>query len=331
MSKNLEKAFAANKRLFLLYGQEEYVLDKSIDQIKDHFLKPDQADFNLDIIDTMPKDPFDLINKCNTLPFMADFRLVVLKNIGIFDLKDKLGLEPWVDELAKLPSTSVLIIKEESIDKRKKIYKFFQKEGYIEEFDYLNEKDIIRYLGRWFHQRNLRIKTAAILLLLERVGSDLTTIINECDKLANYAQEVVTEDMVKDLVRERLESKIFSLTDALGAKDREGVIRHYHIMVENRESMNHVLFMIGRHIKLLYQTKLIQSSKRPGTDLMQVLGLPQFVARKLKDQAKLFSQSELNHILKELVDLEWDFKRGKIDLEIGLELFLINTSRRPKV
>ena len=323
MSKNLEKAFAEGKHLFLLYGQEKYMLDMSLTKIIDHFLKPEETDFNLEVIESLPKDIFEVLNKCNTLPFMAEYRVVVLKHTGLFDHKDKEALDKLAQEMENLPATTVLIVKEDTVDKRKKLYKLFQTQGCIEEQEYLNEEQMVQLLGKWFYRYGLRIKTSTVKLLLQRAGTELSTLRNECEKLVNYAEDVVTDEMVIALVSEQLESKIFQLTDALGRKDRQTAMENYQIMLRNRESVNGILHMIGRQIKLIYQTKLLLAERLPSSEIAKRLGVAPFVANKLSGQAKLFSARELDCLLKELITLEWDFKRGKVDPETGLELLLL--------
>lgn len=327
MSKELDKALTDKKRLFLLYGPEQYLLEKNMEKIIHTYLREGEADLNLEVLESLPKDVFELVNKCETLPFMAEHRVVVLKNTGIFEYKDKAALELLTEKIEKLPESTVLIIKETSVDKRKKLFKLFQTGGCVEEQDYLTEEQLIQYLGKWFYRYQLRIKTGTARLLLQRAGMELTGLLNECEKLAALATEVVTDEMVTALVPERLESKIFQLTDALGRKDRQAALENYQVMLQNRESVTGILFMIGRQIRQISQTKLLLARRTPVAEMTKLLGVPPFVLNKLTAQAKLFQPEELDHFIRELVQLEWDYKTGRTDLEIGITLLIVSAGK----
>ncbi|RRD96144.1 DNA polymerase III subunit delta [Clostridiales bacterium COT073_COT-073] len=326
MSKNLEKALTEGKRLFLLYGQEKYLLEISLNKIIHHFLKPEEKDFNLEIMENLPKDMAELVNKCNTLPFMAEYRVMVLKTTGLFEHKDKKAMDQLAGELQKLPETTVLVVVEDTADKRKKLYKCFQTDGYIEEQKYLSEEQIAQLLIKRFDRQGLKIKLDAVGLLIQRTGTELFKLLNECEKLSSYAEEVITGEMVIKLVPERLESRIFRLTDALGQKDRQEAVYNYQVMLQNKESANYILYMIDRQILQLYQTKLLAAERMPLAEIEKILGVSNYVVKKLIAQAKLFSRKELERFLKDLANLEWDFKRGRVDLETGLEMLIISFS-----
>ncbi len=327
MSKNLDMALAEKKRLFLLYGQEQYLLEKNTEKIIQTYLQQEEMDLNLEVLESLPKDIFELLNKCETLPFMAEYRVVVLKNTGIFESKDKAALELLAEKIAKLPESTVLIIWEAMVDKRKKLFKLFQDRGCAAEQNYLNEEQLIQFLGKWFYRYRLRIKASAVKLLLQRAGMELSSLLNECEKLAALAEEVVTDEMVTAIVPERLESKVFQLTDALGRKDRQAAMENYQVMLQNRESVTGILFMIGRQIRQISQTKILLEKRTPAAEIAKLLGVQPFVLNKLTAQAKLFRMEELSRLLRELVQLEWNYKSGRADLETGIALLIVSAGK----
>ena len=328
MSKELDKALTDKKRLFLLYGQEQYLLEKNMEKIIHTYLREEETDLNLEVIESLPKDMRDLLNKCETLPFMADYRVVVLKNTGIFEHKDKDGLDLLTKRLEQLPESTVVIVKEKEADKRKKLFKLFQSAGCVEEQDYLTEDKLVAYLGKWFYRYQLRIKTETAKLLIQRAGEELTGLLQECEKLAALATDVVTDEMVIALVQERLESKIFQLTDALGRKDRQTAMENYQVMLQNRESAVGILAMIGRQLRQISQMKLLIEKRTPATEMAKLLGVKPFIINKLTAQTKMFSTEELNAFMQEIVQLEWDYKRGKADLETGIAMLIVRAGKR---
>lgn len=328
MSKSLEKALAERKKLFLLYGQEQYLLEKNTEKVIAAYLQAEEMDLNLEVLEALPKDMYELLNKCDTLPFMAEYRVIVLKDTGIFEYKDKNALDSFAQKIERLPESTVLIIKEKTVDKRKKLFKLFQTIGFLEEYNFLEEEQLIQFLGKWFYRYDLRIKTATARLLLQRAGIELSGLLKECEKLASLAEDTITDELVTALVAERLESKIFQLTDALAKRDRQAAMENYHIMLQNRESPNGILFMIGRQIRQITIAKGLAAGRASSAEAAKLLGVPSFVVNKLMAQARLFSQEELNLLLKEILQLEWDFKRGRAELETGIALLIIGATQK---
>lgn len=334
MSKNIDKAITEQNRLFLLYGEENYLLDKNTEKIVKHYLNQDEVDFNLEVIESLPKDIFELINRCNTLPFMAEYRVVILKNTGLFNYKDKAALDKLADEIAHLPESTVLVVREKEVDKRKKLYKLFQTKGCIDESEKLTEEKITAFLGKWLNRYSgQRVKVSTLRLLIQRVGTDLRVLLNECEKLANYGENEITDEIVSALVPEQMESKIFALIDALGTKNKRLAIQHYRIMLENRDSIGSILFRISDHFQCLYQFKLLQAQHQSKAEIIRFLEIKPYKGEKVSQQVKYFTKAELEAVLKALTDFEWDFKRGRVDPETGLELLLLKVgmSKKEKV
>ena len=82
------------------------------------------------------------------------------------------------------------------------------------------------------------------------------------------------------------------------------------------------MITLYNHFKKLYFTKVAIKNNK---DLVLSLKLKPnqiFLANKYKMQAKSFNEKELKKILRELIDLDYNYKNGIIDLQIGLESIL---------
>ncbi len=85
--------------------------------------------------------------------------------------------------------------------------------------------------------------------------------------------------------------------------------------------------MISRQLTLIYRSKLLKEKRMPGNLMAKELKVPEFVVRKLLDQGSKFSVDDLKRTMKELVELEHDFKSGRINLETGIELMILKMSQ----
>ena len=120
----------------------------------------------------------------------------------------------------------------------------------------------------------------------------------------------------------KLESVIFDLTDNLGQKKVKESIEVLNNLIASKEPIQKILITLYNHFKKLYFTKL---AVQDNIDVAQCLNLKpnqMFLINKYKVQAKSFKGSELRSIIQELQDLDYKYKIGLIDLNIGLEAIL---------
>jgi DNA polymerase-3 subunit delta len=149
-------------------------------------------------------------------------------------------------------------------------------------------------------------------------------LINEIRKLIEYAGEngTIKKEDIDKLSIKKLESVIFDLTDNLGKKDISGALQVLQNLIYAKEPLAKILVTLYNHFKKLYITKLALNTNR---DLVTSLNLKPnqtFLTNKYRAQSNFFKENELRAILQNLCDLDYDFKSGKIDLQIGIETIL---------
>ena len=149
-------------------------------------------------------------------------------------------------------------------------------------------------------------------------------LINEIRKLIEYAGKggkILKED-INELSIKKLESVIFDLTDSLGKKDTAKALQVLKNLIYAKEPLQKILITLYNHFKKIYFTKL---ALKYGKDIISSLDLKPnqtFLVNKYKQQAGYFTEYELKQILQKLRDLDYEYKNGLIDLQIGMESIL---------
>ena len=149
-------------------------------------------------------------------------------------------------------------------------------------------------------------------------------LINEIRKLIEYAGEggKIEKQDIDKLSIKKIESVIFDLTDNLGKKQVGKALQVLQNLIYAKEPLQKILITLYNHFKKLYLTKLAIDYKK---DIAQSLNLKPneiFLVNKYKTQAGYFQEKELQSILQRLRDLDYNYKIGNIDLQIGLESIL---------
>ena len=149
-------------------------------------------------------------------------------------------------------------------------------------------------------------------------------LINEIRKLIEYAGEngkIEKEDIDKLSIK-KLESIIFDLTDNLGKKEISKALEVLKNLIYAKEPVQRILITLYNHFKKLYFTKLAVKENKNIITSLKLKPNQTFLVNKYKMQAKYFKESELKEILQNLRDLDYNYKNGLIDLEVGLESIL---------
>lgn len=315
-------------RLYLLYGEERYLVQLYEERLKKALLQPEDEMMNLEVLSS-PQDPMDIEISVETLPFMADRRVVIVKDSGAFDTRPG-RLAALTEKLQNIPDSSVLIFIETKVDKRSKMYKAVQKYGYAAEFKRLDEQALITWISQETRKRKVQMDRNVISYFLNQTGDDMVRILTELEKLVSYKKEeaVINRQDVDAIVTPTIESSIFKLTDFLGNQQPAAAYRIYRQLKENNEPVQRILYMIIRQYRLLYKASLMQNED--AASVAKELGVPGFAARNYLSQARRYGEKRLAQLLDQLLEVDTAAKTGELSAEEAADLVILQYAKPRK-
>lgn len=331
---NLEKELNSNslRSLYLLYGEELFLLENILKKIKNIFGECIKGINYINIDDT---NISKLISDIETPAFGYEKKLLIVRNSGILkkegkrknaelsNLREKIS--SYIKENIDIINDSVvLVIIEEDIDNKQELYKIFDKFGVVCNFEYQKPMQIQKRLKAICNAYHVDIDDSSLKYFIEVCGTNMQELINEIRKLIEYAGNggKIEKVDIDKLCIKKLETIIFDLTDNLGKKETQKALQVLKNLIANKEPIQKILITLYNHFKKLYITKL---AVRENKDLISSLNLKPnqtFLVNKYKTQANYFSGKELSKILQGLRDLDYNSKNGLIDLQVGLEAIL---------
>ncbi|QXM06213.1 DNA polymerase III subunit delta [Crassaminicella indica] len=326
----------ALNNLYLFYGQEYYLIENILNSIKEKIINKGFEDLNYQFIDGKETDVNTIINACETLPFMAERRMVLVKDLECFFGKRKNISDGEEERLTKyfanLPATTHLFfVVTQDIDKRKKIIKAISKYGKIVAFEKLSERDMHKWILKSFKKYNKEINDREISYFLDITGyldknsnKNLKDLDNEINKLCSFLGDriVVTSSDIELLAPKSIENNIFSLVESIGRKNTDKALSLFSDMLMEGESEIKILYMITRQFRYLFQIKLMEKQGYTPMAIAPKLGLRQFVVKKYLQQAMNFDEKMLKKALQACLDTDESIKKGKIDQRLGIELLI---------
>ena len=331
---NLEKELKAKKlnSIYLLYGEELFLLESNLKKIKILFGECIKG-INYILIDE--QNVSEIISDIETPSFGYEKKLIIARNTGLFkkEAKKKAGdiskikdkLVQYIDENIKIINESVILVfVEEEADNKSKLYKTIENNGVICKFDYQKPLQIEQRIKAICNAYKVQIDSATIRYFIECCGTNMQDLINEIRKLIEYAGEngTIKKEDIDKLSIKKLESVIFDLTDNLGKKDISGALQVLKNLIYAKEPLAKILVTLYNHFKKIYITKMALNANKDLASSLKLKPNQLFLTNKYKAQSKYFKENELRTILQELCDLDYNFKSGKIDLQVGIETIL---------
>ena len=204
--------------VYYLMGEEDYYIDKLSDAIVDAVLAEEEKDFNLDIIYGAETDIDKVIELAHAYPMMAEKRVVLVREAQA--IRSLEGLEAYLEHLTP---TTVLVFchKHGKLDTRKAAAKAIQQVGVIFESKRLFDNQLAPFISQYLRKHNVDIEPQAIQMLAGHVGSDLSRLTTEMDKLllALNGGRVVGPALVEEQTGMSKDFNDFELQSALAQRN----------------------------------------------------------------------------------------------------------------
>lgn len=322
------------KNLEVIYGENTYLIEKEVKNIKKNFGEIIQG---INYVAIEQNSLENIIPELQTPAFGYPKKLIVVKNCDLLkkELKTKKTknmevaqkIAEYIEENhQELQETTILLIIEESVDKTNSLYKMIEKYGETKEFKELNIVELGQTLKSICSAYKVNIDNETIKYLIETSGTSMQELINEIRKLIEYAgtNGTIDKKAVDLLAIPKIEAVIFDLTDSLGSKQIGKALETLRNLIYNKEPIQKILITLYNHFKKLYLVKLAQKENTNITEVLNLKPNQTFLTTKYKKQSGYFEEKQLREILEELINLDIQSKSGQIDLNIGLEAILCN-------
>lgn len=311
-------------RVYLLYGSESYLRQSYAKRLCEAIV-PESDSMNRLVLDGDKIREGEIIDFAETIPFFADYRLVLIKDSQFF----KGSVELLPDYMKSIPDHAVLVFSEREIDKRSRLYKAVQKAGYVSEFKELKESDLMKWGGTLLKKGGLKITGEDMRFLLSRTGTDMNHISLEIDKLIHYChgREAVGRADIEAVTGTQIENHIFDMIEASTLGNRKKALDLYSDLLALKEPPMRILFLIGRQYNQLLMIKELQSEGNSPDLIAKKTGIHPYAAKKLSGISRKFNEEALKHAVHTCTEMEEAVKTGQIGDRLSVELILLGAAQ----
>lgn len=313
--------------VYLLYGEERYLKRQYRDKLKNALCAPDD-NMNNHFYDGKGISVGEIIDLAETLPFLAQRRVIFMDNSGLF----KSGGEQMAEYLEAQNESTVLIFTETEVDKRSKLFKALQAHGCAVEFTQQDENTLKRWVAGVLGREGKKITESTALLLLNKTGTDMENMNMELEKLICYCmdKEVVEPQDVEAVCTTRVSNHIFDMVTAIAEKRQKDALELYYDLLTLKEPPMRILFLIARQCNMLLQAKAMKNKGLSNKEIASGLGVPPFAVNKYVNQASRFKTSVLRQALEKCVEAEEAVKTGRMNDVMSVEILILSVFEEEK-
>ncbi len=308
------------QRVYLLHGEEHYLRNYYRDLLCNAVV-PAEDTMNRTVYEENHFTEGEAIDQAETVPFFAERRLLLFLRTGLF----KKSPEMLAEYLKSIPDYAVLVFVEDEIDKRNKLYKAVQKYGRIVEFAVQDEKALSAWVLKMLAAAGLKITSADMRYFISRVGTDMSTLRLEADKLVHYlaGKDVVTREDIDAVTADRTENRIFDMIAAVTAGERSRALALYSDLIAQKETPVGILALMERQYRQLLLMRELLDDGVPSQTFAGTIGMHPYAVKKNLGIVRAGSAEKFGRALRLCVQTEEEIKSGQVNDRIGLELALV--------
>ncbi len=292
------------KPIYFLMGDEPYYIDKIADFIDKNVLSEDEKGFNQVVLYGRDTTIEDVVSNAKRYPMMADYQVVIVKEAQELSRNiDKL------ESYAENPQPTTILVfcyKYKTLDKRKKVTKVLDKNGVVFESKKLYENQVGTWINQVLTASGYKIEPKANAMLVEFLGTDLSKVSNELEKLKIILPKgtLINADHIEKNIGISKDYNVFEFRNALGEKNILKANRIAQYFAQNPKDNPITLItsqVFSFYVQLLQYHGL--SDKNPG-NVAKVLKVNPYFVKDYEVAARNYPMRKVSAIVASLREID---------------------------
>ncbi|HEY3374408.1 MAG TPA: DNA polymerase III subunit delta [Candidatus Aquicultor sp.] len=313
------------KPVYLIFGDKKMIAE-GLARLKNRIGAQFDLEFNFNRFSGGDTNAAYIIEAANTLPFMSDKRLIVVKDVEKLSADDITRLVKYIEN----PSdTTCLVLVANTINRASRLYKAVEKAGEIAE--YKLKESPLTWIKKEFGARGQLVSDAVARHILQVVGSDLLRLSIEIEKISLYCNDdrIIDPGDVDPIITKSTELSVFDLVDRIGERNIRRALEILDSLLQQKEAPLAILALIARHFRLLLRTKVWVETGHDNRYLVEHLTgdagkkLPSFVVAKYREQSYNFSADELKGMFERMLQADIALKSSAQSAESTMQDLII--------
>lgn len=278
--------------LYIFHGEEAYLRDYYLDQMKAKLIPAGMESFNYHLLPGKTLTAQQLAETVDALPMMSQRTLVVVSDYDLFKAPEA-ERNAMTQILSDLPEYCCLVFVYDTVPykrdaRMKKLSGVIRDKGAEVAFVRQGQSDLVDWIVRRFRALGHDIDTADAQYLIFLCGDLMNGLISEIGKIGAYAQNRrVTRQDIDAVAIPVIDAVVFQMTDALTRKEMDRAFSVLHDLLRLQQAPIMILAVLGKHFRQLYTARVALESGEGSRWLMELWGMRSaYPADKLMEGAR---------------------------------------------
>lgn len=334
---------AIMSNLYLIYGEESFLIDRDCAQLKAAHVDPALEAFGYQLIAEKGQNFDDIVNAIQSIPSFTPERLVVIRNPFFLknkpaEAEDTGGLSPeqeslLLETLGNIPAgVTVILIVYGTVDMRRRLAKYIQTKAKVikhDAFAFWDKDKIADWLVAETEKRGKKMALPAAIFLSQNGGSALGALYAELEKLVTYigkAAMITLADVQAVASPGALSS--FALNEAIRTRNLPQIMILLRRLAKDGEYAPVVLGQIAAQIKQFLQVKELLAQRKSPPEIASILKKHPFFIKNVCTDSQQYSLAELKIMYIELQQADYKIKTGLLQPYVALELAFVGLVKK---
>jgi DNA polymerase-3 subunit delta len=328
MSVKGKKTRSGAKSICVVAGKDEFLVANQCESLVGELLTDEQRPMCLYQPRAEEAVVADVLDELRTLPFLADRRVVLIRDADKFISANREILEKYFDE----PSpTGVLILAVATWAGNTRLAKKLPKVGQLIKVTDIARRSLGKYVADYLMgEHSKTFGSGGAQLLVELVGDEPGRLCSEADKLAMYVgdKKNITSSDVEKLIGHNRMFNAFAVIDAVTDSNVGCAIeRLRNMFASDRQSEYKVVGAFAYHFRRLFRAKALLDKGAGRGQVAKQLGLWDNVDG-FFDQLSRISLEDIGTVLAELARIDYLVKTGQADVKVAVEQLVLSLTTR---
>ncbi|NLO48169.1 MAG: DNA polymerase III subunit delta [Clostridiales bacterium] len=293
---DLKKAILAKKlkSLYILHGEEDYLREYYLTEMKKTVLGEGAPDFNLKKLNGRTFDLSEFNDAVNSLPSFSEMTFVEVRDYDMYTADEKTA-QQLITILSDIPEYCCIAFIFDLIefrpDRRKRIHSVIEAKAKVVEIPVQEHSDLTNWIKRRFKHNGKAISREDAEYLMFYCSDLMTGLISEIEKISAYARsDTISRADIEAVAVPVPDAAAFNMVNAISQNDFGKAVKILSQLFQMRESPTKLLAILGAQIRRLYFARLAYEQNKDKNDIKAMLELrSDYQARLLMEAAPSFS------------------------------------------
>ncbi len=311
---------------YLIYGEESYLKEFYISQLKKKLVDPAFEAFNFHQFEGKDVTLDDILKDAQMLPMMSEYNFVLVRDYAVE--KSKSDLKLLEEFLSDVPESTIIIFLYESIQPDlksagfKKMISAFDKAGTVVNLEKRSESDVAALLVSGAKKRGSAMNINNAKYLISVSGNDMKTLLNELDKLAYFSKgSEITKDIIDNMATKCLQARVYDLSKAVVSGNADDAFSVADTLFGMKEDPILLLAVIGGVYVDMYRVKCAKTAGQGYDDVARHYNYKgrEFALRNASRDCARLTEEQLRKSLDDIIETDIKLKSTALDSKLLIE------------